>query len=96
MITYVPVLHQYWVVSRAGLISVLDPNGLTDITHVLSDIRSYPKGQALKFSMLCAPANNDVLLGATTDRKIILWNYSPSQAYRQVLTDGSDFGRRLF
>ena len=94
-ITYVPVLHQYWILGRGGLISVFDPNGPTDITHVLSDIRRHPNGQALKFSMLCAPANNDIVLGATCDRKIILWNYSPSRACRQVLRDSFDFERCL-
>ncbi|KAF5833397.1 WD40-repeat-containing domain protein, partial [Dunaliella salina] len=90
-VAYVPPINMYWASGRFGRLLAYDPRAPLNVTEFVKDANSLDK---FKVSHMFAPPHTDLLLGATRQRQLVIWQHSRNAAYR-MFREHSDWVEAL-
>mmetsp|Transcript_33374 Transcript_33374/g.84557 ORF Transcript_33374/g.84557 Transcript_33374/m.84557 type:complete len:866 (-) Transcript_33374:212-2809(-) len=76
---YVPPINMYWASGRFGRLVAYDPRAPSNVTEYVRDANSLDR---FRVSLLFAPLGTDMLLGATRQGQLIMWQHNKQAAYR--------------
>lgn len=78
-VAYVPSTNCYWATGRFNKIWACDPRAPANITSFVSDPNSLFK---YSVELLYSPPATDLMLAATKNRQLVVWQYNPHGARR--------------
>lgn len=76
---YVPMTRTYWITGRNNKLVAFDPRAPANISEYIKDANQLNN---FNVTMLYTPPCTDLVMAATKDRHIVIWNYNSSGAYR--------------
>ena len=92
-LAYVPATRNYWIASESGRCTVYDPRSPMDISGYVSATSSLGDFAAIQH-IHQPPDASDVLVGLSSQRQLVMWQFNPCAAQR-VLTGHADWVEAL-
>eukprot|EP00201_Polytomella_parva_P021851 CAMPEP_0175043714 /NCGR_PEP_ID=MMETSP0052_2-20121109/3361_1 /TAXON_ID=51329 ORGANISM="Polytomella parva, Strain SAG 63-3" /NCGR_SAMPLE_ID=MMETSP0052_2 /ASSEMBLY_ACC=CAM_ASM_000194 /LENGTH=378 /DNA_ID=CAMNT_0016306845 /DNA_START=48 /DNA_END=1181 /DNA_ORIENTATION=- len=78
-VSYVPGTNMHWASGRFGRLVAFDPRAPANVTKYVTESNGLDR---FNVSLLFAPDGTEILLGASKQRQIILWQFNRMGAYR--------------
>ncbi|EFJ43514.1 hypothetical protein VOLCADRAFT_119046 [Volvox carteri f. nagariensis] len=78
-VAYVPSTNMYWASGRFGRLVAYDPRAPANVTQYVQESSGLDR---YNVEYMYAPMGTDMLLGASKQRQLIMWQYNHMGAYR--------------